>query len=847
MKRIFFYLTLGAVLVSAAESCHKAENAPDGKPDETVVPVEPVAGDEWSFTASLEEPVSKVSDMDENGAFAWEDKDEIKILWEGGNATATATVADGVATFTPEGMPEKGTAIWLVYPSDMEAALKDGSLVTGMPAVQKNKLSAYFVAKCEVGAETVALKHPVCYYKVVVDGDGADVTRMELASAADKTIGASSLSLDFDDNSAPVATPVGEAASVSVDFDGEGTYYFPVVPGVGFSADDLVFRFFRGEEGTEPAGGYMHADTTSNVRSTILNWGSLPAMATNRYVSTDANGTADGATPEAPWSIDQFKAFMEDGSGLMEAGTIALYDGITIHFKAGTYTPSAKIAPNINIRTNLVGEDPATTIFDGNGALLFDIWKQSGETVTFKNFTIQNARNTNDGGAVRIGNSDRVFNVLFENCVFTGNRTTASGKSGGVFCITGANASLSVKDCEFNQNVGYSCGGVLHAIGSSVVTFDNCTFTENSAVTGGVLDIQGTKGVTCNDCTFTANSATKYGGSGTHKDVGAGAIVLRTSGDAITLDSCTFDRNTVTGFGGAIASISTNTVIRLTECLFTGNNAGSGWGSCIHLSNYNGQRVYVDRCLFKENTTSSRGVIGISNSKSLVYMNDATFKDNTNANNNAWGVAVQASGSTVCMNNITTMGNHSTNASPGNTVVFNADSGWLITNSTIIDEPATALVRDNGTVKTTVCNSILINTTNANNVFVIGKGASYFDDCGHNVLSCDGTYNNAEPAASDKLSVTSLTGGAYSEAWNSTNKYGVYTWTNDLTGFTAATQAEVEAAIKSYDIDYSANISDVTHVGNDFWAWLESIGATGKDGRGEARTGTWWPGAYQTN
>ena len=843
MKKVFFTILAAASVLGAALSCSKEEQMTENAKQEN--PAE-VSGNVWSFSAAAELSVTKMGDMDGSGDFAWENGDEVKIIWDGGSTTAEATVSAGRTTFEPTGLPADGTDIWLVYPSSMTASLNAGNLVVDMPSAQKGTLAGYFVAKANVGDEWVLFKHPVCYYKFVVDGDGTDVTRLALSSAASNNLTATSLTLDFDGSGIPsVSSVTGGEATLTYDFTGAGTYYIPVVAGVSPAANDLTFQFYRTEDAAYvKAGAYKHSAAIDNERAHIKNWGSLPAKATNRYVSTTGSSSNDGVTSSTPWDIATFKAFMENSSS-RTADVLALYDGVNFHFAAGTYTPSAKIVPNISIRTNLIGEDAATTIFDGNNSmLLFDIYKQSGETVTFKNFTIQNATNSSDGGAIRVGYSDRVFNIKLENCVFSGN--TATGKSGGVICVTGANSSVSFKDCAFNSNVGGSCGGVLHAVTSAVVSFDNCTFTGNSAVAGGVLDIQGTTGVTCNDCIFTTNSATKYGGSGTHKDVGAGAIIIRTSGDAITLNRCTFDRNSATGFGGAIASINTNIVVRATGCLFTGNNGGSGWGSAIHLSDVNGQRLYLDNCLFKGNTTTSRGVIAIKNATCLAYMNNVTFKDNTNSGSGAWGVAVQASGSTVCMNNITTMGNHSTNASPGNTVVFNADSGWLITNSTIIDEPATALVRDNGTVKTTVCNSILINTTNANNVFVIGNGASY-DDCGHNILSCDGTYNNAEPAASDKLSVTSLTDGAYSEVWNSTNKYGVYTWTNDLTGFTAATQAEVEAAIKSYDIDYSANIDGVTHVGNDFWAWLESIGATGNDARGVARAGKDWPGAYQQN
>ena len=834
---------MAAITLGAALSCEKEMDVTE---DVSVRPV--TDGVAWSFTADVEEALTKMGDMDGSGNFAWANGDEVKVLYDGGSTTATASVSEGKTTFEPV-IPEGIETIWLVYPSSMTASLDGDNLVVDMPAVQKNALKGYFVAKANFGDESVSFKHPVCYYKFVVDGDGVDVTRLTLTSAASNNLTAASLSLSFDASGEPSVTPVSAAATLTVDFSGAGTYYVPVVPGVSPVASDLTFQFYRGEAKTEKAGAFRYSKEIDNNRADILNWASLPAKATNRYVSTTGNASNNGATEEAPWDWNTFKGFMENSSS-RDAATLALFDGINIRLAAGTYSPTAKVVPAINITTNVIGADKATTIIYGGSSsnILFDIYAANASEgkISFKNLTIQNFTNTgSEGGAIRIGNSTRVFNVLFENCAFSGNKTTASGKSGGVFSVVGANSSLTLNSCDFSSNTGASCGGVLQATTSSTVTFNNCTFTSNSAVTGGVFSIQGTTGVTCNDCTFTTNSATKYGGSGDHKDVGAGAIVLRTSGDAITLNRCTFDRNTVTGFGGAIAAINNNTTITATDCMFTGNNAGSGWGSVIHVSKNLSCRIYLDGCVFKGNTASSRGVVATNSSACLVYMNRVTFKDNTTANNNAWGVAVQAVGSVVCMNNVTTNGNHCTNASPGNTTVFNADSGWLITNSTIIDEPATALVRDNGKVKTTVCNSILINTTSVNNVFVMGQGASYFDDRGHNVLSCDGAYNNATPAASDKLSVTSLTGGSYSEVWNSTNKYGVYTWTNDLSGFSPATQAEVEDAIKSYNIDFSANIDGVTHVGNDFYAWLEGIGALGKDGRGVTRTGSWWPGAYQ--
>ena len=832
MKKIYHFTLAAAAMVCAAMSC--TQETPETP---TQTPVETPAAVTWRFCANVESPVTKMAYDATERAFAWEDNDEVRILWADGSTTATAALNAGRAEFTPAGtLPSEGTEVWLVYPSDMAASLNSGKLEVDMPAILD--CPDYFVAKALVGDATVDFNHPFCYYKFTVDGDGSDVSRLELASAGDDDIAAASVSIAIDGSGKPeVAGKTGAAKVMTVDFAAPGTWYVPFLP-VSIDPGNLSFQFYRSDARTEKAGAYRHNGGLVNARATIVNWEDLPAKVTNRYVSTSASGSANGTTPDKAWSLAQFKAFMEATDG-RDTATKALFDGINIRFAAGTYTPSAKIAPNIAIATNLIGEDAATTIFDGNGSMIiFDIWKVSGETVTFKNFTFRNATNSgNHGGVVRIGNSDREFNVSFENCIFS-NNSAGSGKCGGVFSVTGANSSLSVKDCAFNNNTAGSCGGAIHAETSAVVSFDNCSFTSNSAVAGGALDIQGTAGVTCKDCVFTTNSATKYGGSATHKDVGAGAIILRKSGDAITLTGCTFNENTATGMGGVIASISTNTVINADGCLFSGNNSGSGWGSVIHLSGYAGQRIYLNDCIIKDNTNTSRGAIAFHNSAtSLIYMNDVTFKDNVNSGSNAWGVAAHGGASVVCMNNVTAMGNHSTNANPGNSCVFNSNGGWLIVNSTVIDGTPTALVRS-GTIKTTVCNNILVNNSTANNVFAITGGDSYFQDCGHNVLSCDGTYNNAEPAASDLLGRSeSFLAGSYTEP--------LYIWSGTLSGFQAATRADVENAVKGYDVDYSEYVSGVTHVGNDFYNWLSGIGAIGKDARGVSRSGSWWPGAYQ--
>ena len=779
MKK-FYYVLVAAVALSAVLSCNKEKTEVPG--DNT--PATDKAGTvTWHFTAEVENPVTKMGDMDSDGNFAWANGDVVTIIYDGGTTTAEAAVAEGKTTFEPE-IPEGITEIWLVYPSGMTASLNSGNLVINMPAVQKDALAGYFVAKAAAGAASISFMHPVCYYKMVVDGDGTDVTSLELSSAAGNALTAETLSLSFDADGVPSATPVNGASSLNVSFSGAGTYYIPVVPGISPAGGDLKFQFKRTEnEAPVNAGAYKHSAAIENTRASIKNWGSLPARATNRYVSTSGSGSADGTTKGSPWTIAQFKSFMEPST----ASDRDLFDGLNIHFAAGTYTPSAKIAPNTPIRVNLIGEDAATTIFDGNSSmLLFDIYKQSGETVNFKNFTIKNANNTgSDGGAFRIGNSTRVFNISFEDCAFVNNQASASNKYGGVFYVTGA-TTMTLKNCSFIKNHAMGYGGVMTVASGSTATvsFENCTF-----------------------------------------------------GDG------TYENRNYANSGSAFHSANTQTH-SFTDCEFNYNQGTGNWGSVIYLTGSVNSKLLVNRCLFKNNISKNRGTVS-ANGPRAIYLNDVTFKDNTVTDATGYGSCVHANNQTVvCLNNVTSYNNRCSNGSPtDNNWSFNSDGSLLMVNSTIVDGTPKHVFRAlTETSKVALCNNIVINTV-GEEPFTIHENAKCVNN-GHNFISAPTAQGYLPDAATDLFSIDASTlGGSYSEEWNTTNKYGVYAWawTNSLGSFTPATKTEVENTIKEYDY----TIAGVSSVGLDFHNWLSSIGALGKDARGVTRSGNWWPGAYQ--
>ena len=140
---------------------------------------------------------------------------------------------------------------------------------------------------------------------------------------------------------------------------------------------------------------------------------------------------------------------------------------------------------------------------------------------------------------------------------------------GGVWCES---RTALVTNCLFVGNSAYNDGG-----GAFAGTFNNCTFTGNSAGWGGGACVS-----TLSNATLSGNSATYGGGaeycalnnctltSNSASDSGGGA-------DESTLNGCTLAGNSATyGGGGASSSV-------LNHCAIVGNTAGGGGGAsdCI--------------------------------------------------------------------------------------------------------------------------------------------------------------------------------------------------------------------------------------------------------------------------
>ena len=494
--------------------------------------------------------------------------------------------------------------------------------------------------------------------------------------------------------------------------------------------------------------------------------------------------------------------------------------------------------------------------------------QEDGSTVNYSN-----------GGAISVKGTS---SLQVDHSEFTGCR----GRNGNALNLEPGDASVcKFTDCKFDKNIGKSGGskdgtsgnfhgGVARLGGSGTAEFERCTFTQNTSYNGsGVLHINAEATARMKDCTVSGNwcengtggcSSLEYGAlylenctfsenyvkavdNNTGRHGGVFYLDVKTVGKEPVLEAvgCVFEKNYTdtpnkNPFGG-VMRVQGNSPVSFTDCVFDGNHSAYR-GGIFGLNEKT--RLKMNRCVIKNNYAASGGMIQ-GGANALIYMNQVTFYNNYTTNSGGWGVAFHNGNNNACLNNCTLYGNKCTNASPGNNISLNSDGGWLVVNTTVVDDNLTAVLRANGTRKATVCNNIFINRNTADNIFVL-KSAGIFNDLGHNVYSFTAVPDSPTLATTDLIGQSDASlGGSYSELWNASDKYGVYSWTNSLSGFTAAAQTDVESALKTGYPETDSVHTDVTNIGLDFYNWLVEIGAVATDGRGVARTAPWWPGAYQ--
>ena len=513
----------------------------------------------------------------------------------------------------------------------------------------------------------------------------------------------------------------------------------------------------------------------------------------------------------------------------------------------------------------------------------------SAKEVNLDHCYFRNNSTSGNGGAISLFNS-ATLNIT--NCSFS-HGTCA----GGIVHVNNASAVVNISDSEaksFTKNAIYvqNCntftatrvtfkdnndageyGAAAYVTGSGVVSFNDCDFIRNhSTVQGGAICVNGTSVTTTfTDCDFIDNWC----------DAKGGAVMIESGNANTTFTGGKFQGNHADGAhntnaaGAAIYATGSGVKVSCTDVLFKENYNYIGTntysGGILRIQQEGGEG-YFNGCVFDGNWTNRENsannpcaaIVNCRVGDVKYYFNACEFKENTSGtNNNVDGqygglrgtVFATLAGSTFAFNNCSFHDNYGGRNSDDISWIGmdNTSSTLILANTTIVGDnyraPDTGGARKN--------NWGVIKFQNTGNYYLLNTILCSLDPVGNSFwvngdIKVDGTttianggpklpvycwYSKISKEGDDRTNWTEDTGSGH-DYYATSASFGGWNapmiWNGTLTG----TNSNMKAATA----DVNTQIQDADA---DFYAWLNSIGALGKDINGNNRGATSWPGCYQ--
>ncbi len=621
----------------------------------------------------------------------WDKDDEIKIFYDGGTTTALAEESGAVTHFTFD-VPQETQRVYMVYPADGDFSLDDDKVILSLSDTQNGDFGGYLAATSDLDSDDITFRHFASYFKIVLT-DGTLTKAVIEGNGGEALTG--TLSATLDESSITPGTPSETASSLTLNFNGAGTYYAALLPGRSFP-QGVTLSFFRG---TAPAGAYKYGSDLSVARADISFWGEMDRVACNRYVVENGAGSKNGRSWANAWGADELRAFLTHADGT-SAEDLALMNGITVRIAAGTFVMpsggnvnfalSSALGEGKVMSLNFVGgypadggdlSNPASNVSVLSGGNQYNVLRLTqAANLSFQGLTFTGGKMSSGGTGVLTLNG--TGNISLSNCIFTGNTNSATT---GALNIAGG-SHTTVSHCSFTGNTAGNAGAVNIDNAATVAVFSDCTFSGNSLAAvasgnGGAMKVSnGT--VTLENCTFSNNTTIHSAETGSH----GGALWL--DGGTVTASGCTFTgnvsrwggavytKNSVTGtfdactFGGSASGAGNKTelasggvfacdggTITLSDCTMQGNSANDR-GGCIFVSSAN-TSLTIDGGTFSSNSAPNGGVVYVQGS-AVANISNATFSANTATSGG--GALTMASNATVNLSGNTFSNNSCTNA-----------------------------------------------------------------------------------------------------------------------------------------------------------------------------------------
>ena len=433
----------------------------------------------------------------ETGAVSWEVGDQLKLITENGDVIITEKLEEGGESATFTASISAGDVLkWAVYPANAEANLSDGKLQVTIPAVQDGSFKNASISAGEISEEnaSVTMKNICCLLRFTVPEAIRATRKVYFGGNGRPMNGKISVnSANLQNEYVNEEDVSNKGIRVEVDINGAGTYYAAVLPN---AFDGLTMQTYDGE-GKVLSENISYARIPAK-RSVIKEIGELRTskFGTKRFVTENGGGgDQDGKSWETAWSFTTLQSKLQSQK----------FENVVILVTGGTITPSNTIltlASDTNFKlfggypTGLTGEDITSrdfrtneTIFSGKGSANTDrrLFNYQGTTsatlmdgVTLSNTYQKAADDQYSGTCVLVGVSATAY---FVNCTFRDNRKDGNaiirgGNDGG-----SATVKLTFDRCTFKNNT-ISGRGILNCKKGCTMKIIDCDFTEGNVVSG---------------------------------------------------------------------------------------------------------------------------------------------------------------------------------------------------------------------------------------------------------------------------------------------------------------------------------------------------------------------------
>ena len=238
MKKIMF-LAAAAMILGACEQekfANKTIESAEGF-------IELTATHEAVTSAAEEVPVRTT--LEEAGAVNWAAGDQIKLVWNGGDATSDALAQAGAsATFSFSATPGEGN-VYAVYPAAIVSSYDGTDFKVTVPAIQDGSFASAAIEVAEISGSSISFKNLGSIIKLTVTEPA--VRSIVIGNYNLKNAIVGTVPVTFTDGIPAAGKVTDGSTELILNVPGPGTYYaatLPVQMGNGFYVE-----FFDAENG----------------------------------------------------------------------------------------------------------------------------------------------------------------------------------------------------------------------------------------------------------------------------------------------------------------------------------------------------------------------------------------------------------------------------------------------------------------------------------------------------------------------------------------------------------------------------------------------------------------------